>query len=73
MTYKAETTQFQRAELLDEVKKQAHGPGIDMLRAVLRDLDRAEAIATAAHEWLHHIVEGKGPEHETLKGQYRRG
>lgn len=42
--YKPETTQIDRAELLLHVKKVAYGPGLELLRAVLRDLDQAEGL-----------------------------
>jgi hypothetical protein len=45
--YSPETTQIQRAELLQAVRQEAHGAGIDVLRAVLRDLDKAEEVFRA--------------------------
>ena len=41
--YKPKTTQIQRAEMLKQVKEKAYGPGYDLLRGILMDLDAAEA------------------------------
>jgi len=45
--YKPETTPIARAELLMRVSDVAHGPGLKLLRAVLRDLDQAETLVTS--------------------------
>lgn len=43
MSYEAKTTQIQRAECLDAVRKAAYGPGLDLMRQILMDLDAAES------------------------------
>lgn len=44
VVYRPETTALVRAEVLSEVRKSAYGPGLELLRAVMRDLDKAESI-----------------------------
>ncbi len=76
---KPETTQIDRAELVSSSRCLLHGERQStLLLAVMRDLDRAEAIVKAANRWraytdarglpyLDDILAGKGPgdEHET--------
>jgi len=45
--YSPETTQIQRAELLQAVREETTGSGHDVLQAILRDLDKAESVFRA--------------------------
>lgn len=44
MNYQPETSQIDRANLLKSVREEAKGPGVDLLRQVLMDLDKVEAV-----------------------------
>lgn len=43
VSYKPKTSQLERAECLHEIRKTAYGPGLELLRKILMDLDSAEA------------------------------